>query len=567
MPRPRTCPSNASKHPGQIVLDANQTQCPREVVAAEKSQKAAGKAAKAAALKDTHRQIAAKEDIMAIEQCAQLTGPGQLIRPKPHLLAKKTTKMTLDTENAVYTSMTLGPKASDGAGATQVVNVEKRKSQDPRPIKFKDSVNVNRKSITEPSEETIVRKWAKIVPSKSWSQPSMSQSTQSADNELEWEEDVDVPEEFDDQIIRDQARAATVKDAHKGKKRTFFNFLDEEQEGNSLDEEEAKVEDNPDADYEGSEVEDVVNIDDDVEMIDQQLPEVNTKMSVDITELDEKPIKTKSAHHTSMLATTQGKSINPKKVKPRNAHLPSDAQNSPKWCSKFLPAVMYWVGNSNYPWTIPDKKLSDVCHDIFHEVFNGAPGEFKVDSYSSGFHMVYQRISEWRGFFGSTAVNVLITFFTSNDNLKTPNAQKEYAGDQLVDSCFMYEDPDNEDLPGAFLSEFVLRVFTAHLNAIYGYKKIDSIEHGLPGHRTLLALATAAAKHALILACDDLILLDNASDNGKKNYKIALTLNQTTNKMSNTGTTFSSGNWEMDTIAYMELIDGLSSVHISKIVA
>ncbi|KAG1903539.1 uncharacterized protein F5891DRAFT_977656 [Suillus fuscotomentosus] len=417
----------------------------------------------------------------------------------------------------------------------------------------------------------------------------MPQSTQSAvvsDNELEWEEDVDVPEEFDDQIIRDRARAATVKDAHKGKKRTFFDFLDEEQEGDvpgrrseSLDKEEAEVEDDPDADYESSEVEDVVNIDDDVEMINRQLPEVNTKvnkaaktqlttsMSVDITELDEKPIKTESAHHTSTSATTRGKSINPKKVKPRNAHLPSDAQNSLKWCSKFLPAVMYWVGNSNYPWTIPDEKLSDVCHDIFHEVFNGAPGEFKVDSYSSGFHMVCQRISEWRGFFGSTAVNVLMTFFTLNDNLKTPDAQKEYAGDQLVDSRFVYEDPDNEDLPGAFLSEFILHVFAAHLNAIYGYEKIDSIEHGLPGHQTLLALATAAAEHALILARDNLILLDNASDNGKKNYKIALTLNQTTNKMSNTGTAFSSGNWETDTIAYMEFIDGLSSVRISEIVA
>ncbi|KAG2055892.1 hypothetical protein BDR06DRAFT_970370 [Suillus hirtellus] len=458
--------------------------------------------------------------------------------------------MTLDTENAVYTSMILGPKASDGAGVTQAVKVEKRKSQDPRPIKFKDSINVNRKvsntsistlsqthvgsiagkikesaNITEPSEETIVRKWAKIVPSKSRSQPSMSQSTQSAvsDNELEWEEDVDVPEKFNDQIIRDWARAVTVKDDHKGKKHTFFDFLDEEQEGDvlgrqskSLDKEEAEVEDNPDADYEGSEVED--------------LPEVNTKMSVDITELDEKPIKTESAHHMSTSATTQGKLINPKKVKPRNAHLPSDAQNSLKWCSKFLPAVMYWVGNSNYPWTIPDKKLSDVCHDIFHEVFDGAPGEFKVDSYSSGFHV-------------------------------------EYAGDQLVDSHFMYEDPDNEDLPGAFLSEFILHVFTAYLNVIYGYEQIDSIEHGLPGHQTSLALATAAAKHALILACDNLILLDNTSDNGKKNYKIALMLNQTTNKMSNTGTTFLSGNWEMDTIAYMELIDGLSSVCISEIVA
>lgn len=112
-------------------------------------------------------------------------------------------------------------------------------------------------------------------------------------------------------------------------------------------------------------------------------------MSVDIMELDEKPIKTEGARHASTSpTTTRGKSTNLKKLKPRNAHLPSDAQKSPKWCSKFLPAVMYWVGNSTYPWTIPDEKLSDVCYDIFHEVFNGAPGEFEVDNHVSGFHVV-----------------------------------------------------------------------------------------------------------------------------------------------------------------------------------
>jgi hypothetical protein len=61
-------------------------------------------------LEDTWRQIAAKEDAMAVKQSAQLAGPGWLVRPKPRPLAKKTAKTTLDTENAVYTSTTLGLK-------------------------------------------------------------------------------------------------------------------------------------------------------------------------------------------------------------------------------------------------------------------------------------------------------------------------------------------------------------------------------------------------------------------------------------------------------------------------
>lgn len=55
-------------------------------------------------------------------------------------------------------------------------------------------------------------------------------------------------------------------------------------------------------------------------------------------------------------------------------------------------------------------------------------------------------------------------------------------------------------------------------------------------------------------------------DNDKKQHKIALMLNQATNKMSNTGTAFSLGNWETDTIAYMEWIDELSLGRILDIV-
>ncbi|KAG2047654.1 hypothetical protein BDR06DRAFT_850032, partial [Suillus hirtellus] len=60
-----------------------------------------------------------------------------------------------------------------------------------------------------------------------------------------------------------------------------------------------------------------------------------------------------------------------------------------------------------------------------------------------------QRISEWRGNFGSTAITILMAFFASTDEYKTKEAHKEYAEYQLEDSHFVYEDPDNEDSPGA----------------------------------------------------------------------------------------------------------------------
>ncbi|KAG1720494.1 hypothetical protein EDB19DRAFT_1597926, partial [Suillus lakei] len=107
-----------------------------------------------------------------------------------------------------------------------------------------------------------------------------------------------------------------------------------------------------------------------------------------------------------------------------------------------------------------------------------------------------QRISEWRGNFGSTAITILMAFFASTDEFKTKEARKDYAEYQLEDSRFVYEDPDNEDSPGAFLSEFILRIFAVQLNATQGRQIIDSLDFGLPGYQTALALTTAAVSFA-----------------------------------------------------------------------
>jgi hypothetical protein len=42
-----TCPGNADKHPGQIVLEASRIACPKDVIAAERKKVSAEKLAKA----------------------------------------------------------------------------------------------------------------------------------------------------------------------------------------------------------------------------------------------------------------------------------------------------------------------------------------------------------------------------------------------------------------------------------------------------------------------------------------------------------------------------------------
>ncbi|KAG1817874.1 hypothetical protein EV424DRAFT_1347771 [Suillus variegatus] len=269
--------------------------------------------------------------------------------------------------------------------------------------------------------------------------------------------------------------------------------------------------------------------DEDVEMTDQQ-GDIEMSVSVMDTTMD----GPKSKYFKTENGRAQHTILNLKKEKPKNSHLPSAAQNL-SFHSIFIPMVMHWVGNNSYPWTIPNEKLSDVLEDIFMAVCK-QPGDFRNDDGCNlAFNLVCQRISEWRGNFGSTAITILMAFFASTDEYKTKGARKEYAKYQLKDSRFVYEDPNNEDSPGAFLSEFILRIFAVQLNATQGHQIIDSLDFSLPAYPTALALTTAAAKRALILACDDLIVEDT-SDHGQ--HKIALTLNHSTNNMSNTGTAF-----------------------------
>ncbi|KAG2112216.1 uncharacterized protein F5147DRAFT_650870 [Suillus discolor] len=159
-----------------------------------------------------------------------------------------------------------------------------------------------------------------------------------------------------------------------------------------------------------------------------------------------------------------------------------------------------------------------------------------------------------------------MAFFASTLEYETQEACKEYAECQLQDCCFTYDDPDNDEEPGTFLSEYMLRIFAAHLTAISGKVRVDGlVEFGKPGYLTALMLSAVAAEHALVLVQNCLLVNTDPSDDGGKTHKIIQTLNKATNKMSHTGTAFLSGNWETDTMAYMESIKDLPHKHIQEI--
>ncbi|KAG0701602.1 hypothetical protein DFH29DRAFT_1000134 [Suillus ampliporus] len=244
-----------------------------------------------------------------------------------------------------------------------------------------------------------------------------------------------------------------------------------------------------------------------------------------------------------------------KKGKARNQDLPSGVLENGLWRTRFLPCLMYWISNSDYGWTVPETELKSVLEHIYYTVYPHRLGGCNFDVEELVFQLVSQRVHD-----------VLIAFFASTPEYKTQEAREEYPEEQLEECRFVYEDPDNEEQPGAFLSEYILRIFASHLTAIAGQVRVDSlVEFGKPGYQTVLALSAVAAERALILVKNRLLVDSNPSDNSGKNHKIIQTLNEATNKMSHTGTAFSSGNWETDTMAYMDSIKDLPYERIQEI--
>ncbi|KAG2366571.1 hypothetical protein BDR07DRAFT_1480032 [Suillus spraguei] len=156
-----------------------------------------------------------------------------------------------------------------------------------------------------------------------------------------------------------------------------------------------------------------------------------------------------------------------------------------------------------------------------------------------------------------------MAFFALTPEYETQEAYEEYAKYQLQDCHFIYEDPKNEKQPSTFLSVYILHIFTSYLTAISGRVRVDALfQFEKPRYLTASALTAAAAEHALVLVKGHLLIDSDSSDNGSKAHKILQTLNEAMNKMSHTGTAFSSGNWEIDTKAYMESINELLYSHI-----
>ncbi|KAG1886572.1 hypothetical protein F4604DRAFT_1675470 [Suillus subluteus] len=549
MSRPQTRPSNVNKHPGQIVRDANKAQWrTKEQVTAEKLQKQVQKSN------------------------AQMMGPPKLVQPcpKPHAVASSKSKT--NQENSVVTTQSLAEPATEDGQTDQPVM---RKHQGLK-MNFCDGVAANRKvsnsgvtiatshsdthvgSMVDDGKirfstnqklagvqdlEGLIPDWAEKVASEAQLKLSAPPSTRTSKTPqiVEFDADLDDDEYYEPLATQGGKDLVHLVEKPRNTSKGLERPLPAPKEAEYAEQEEFELLDDSEAAGDAEE-----QYDDDIEMVDDDgcadqkslkaeaiVTRHTSLMSVDISD---------SKIAGKLVKTEDTISDNPrtkiKKGKAKNSDLPSGALEQGQWRISFLPSLMYWVGNSDYGWSIPENELESALEHIFNAVYSRS---FRHPS-------------------------ILMAYFTSTPKYKTQEAREEYAEDQLQDCRFVYEDPDNEEQPGTFLSEYILHIFASHLSAISGKVRVDElVEFGKPGYLTALALAAAAAERALILVQSRLLINSDPSSSVGKNHKILQTLNEATNKMSHTGTAFSSGNWETDTLAYMDSIKDLPHSRIQDI--
>ncbi|KAG1875668.1 hypothetical protein F4604DRAFT_1924727 [Suillus subluteus] len=522
MSRPKTHPGNADKHPGKIVQDANKVRQSKEEVAAEKGRKQAEKDTRAAAVEKARTKIAAAEDAMAVEQSVEVDGPPKLVQPWPRMSAadeeiqpvkRRHPGLKLTFRESVITnckvtndgvSVSVSDTTNTRVGSTIVGNGKIKGHANQKGLDGLDS------ELEGPITAWVdkIASWPQLKPSAPPSTTQPSKIRYLAEPDLK-----EPPEEFDEQPRRQGTKDIVnviqkPKGAVRIKKHSNTVIEAPEDLGSLADTEEGlEILKDPEA------------AEDENSAIEQS--------NLDNVESD--------AGQDDMMEDGDGKALTWRlRLRLRSLRL------------------------NDYGWSIPESELEVALEDIFDAVRPHEQGPSSFDAGGPAFAVATQRIHEC----------VLMALFSSEPEYKTQAACKEYAEDQIEDLRFIYEDPDNNDHPGAFLSEYILHVFAAHLAAIIGRVRVDAlIEFGKPSYITALALTAAAAEHALCLVRDRLILDSDPADNcDKKPYKILLTLNEATNKMSNTGTAFSSGNWETDTIAYVQSIKDLPHSRIQEIV-
>ncbi|KIK13424.1 hypothetical protein PISMIDRAFT_18014 [Pisolithus microcarpus 441] len=207
----------------------------------------------------------------------------------------------------------------------------------------------------------------------------------------------------------------------------------------------------------------------------------------------------------------------PHKTKPRSKYSNSDLPIPVdyRWTNCFLDTATLWAGSQPNIWTIPEDAMVTTFQAIFNAVYPDVVYTVKNHSSQAVFTVASQCLAEWRSGFGSTALAMVIDLFSKID---------EQPHDEVSDAL---------DIPALHTQEL-----------LEGYQ-MDGV----------IALATAALEHAFSFVRDDIInvksIIEHMETNGGKlEIRLPKTLNKATGRETSGPYMFSVSNWGEETASY-----------------
>ncbi|KAH8984333.1 hypothetical protein EDB92DRAFT_1950889 [Lactarius akahatsu] len=272
----------------------------------------------------------------------------------------------------------------------------------------------------------------------------------------------------------------------------------------------------------------------------------------------------------------------PAAKKPRTGRrsLPPGAEENNRFRAVFIPTYEWWVRTQANPWVIPDDVAIPVLQSIWDVVYDDVP--WVIYANDCVFERVMQHLYEWRSSFRSIADVMIEQFFECKDyreSFKDYDTCQAWAEDMLADCKFIWEKVDQRS--GLMCAPFILQVFATHLNSTAGAAEVPALRAtGVNEGASIvakyppkgaLALAAAAVERTLKLWADGEMEVLQAADPMKKqankpSIKVASKLNPLTGIVSNVASNFSAENWAAKTNNYFKSINKMKLDSLEEVV-
>ncbi|KIM51398.1 hypothetical protein SCLCIDRAFT_33465 [Scleroderma citrinum Foug A] len=204
------------------------------------------------------------------------------------------------------------------------------------------------------------------------------------------------------------------------------------------------------------------------------------------------------------------------------------------WSRLFIPMATLWCSVQKNVWSVPNEELASALQLIFNVMYPDI--KHLVTTSGSVFSVTTQCLSEWQNGFGSSALAMMLDFFSSLD-----------------DDVDIRPDLNLIDTEGLYRSTFLLELIaTAHLSSIAACVHVpgwdtQAMATGKNGEG-VIAMVSAALEHAIKFIVDgtidvEQVLKDMANNaDGKMKVKLPKVLNRAMGRVTSSAFQFSAVN-------------------------